>query len=283
MIVVTGATGVLGRMVVENLVRRAPDERVVALARDPQRAADLADRGVQVRPADYDQPDTLRAAFDGADKVLLISVPVPGVRLRQHRAVVDAARAMGASFLAYTSVAHADDTPMPVPDHERTERYIAESGLPYSFLRNNWYSEVYLPVAGQAAATGEVIGASGTGRIASAPRADYAAAAAAVLAGDGHENSVYELSGDSAFTKAELADLVSDLSGEPVTYRDLPADGYRDALVAQDVPAPEAAFLARVDEGIAAGGLADTPGTLARLIGHPTTPLAVTLAPAVRA
>ncbi|GAA1891893.1 SDR family oxidoreductase [Asanoa iriomotensis] len=282
MIVVTGASGELGRMVIDELLLRVPAGQVVAAARSPEKLNDLVDRGIDVRPADYDRPMTLRDAFDGADRVLLISGPVPGARLRQHRAVVDAARATGASFIAYTSVAHADDTPIPVPDHERTERYIAESGLPYGFLRNNWYSEVYIPVARRAAMTGEVLGASGAGRIASAPRADYAAAAASVLAGDGHDNSVYELAGDSAFTKAELADLVSDLSGEPVTYRNLTTADYRDALVAQDVPEPDAEFTARVDEGIAAGGLADTPGTLARLIGHPTTPLAVTLAPAVR-
>ncbi|MEV0715855.1 NAD(P)H-binding protein, partial [Asanoa sp. NPDC050611] len=259
MIVVTGASGVLGRMVIDELLLRVPAAQVVAAAHSPERVNDLADRGIDVRLADFDRPMTLRTAFDGADRVLLISGPVPGVRLRQHRAAVDAARATGAGFLAYTSVAHADDTPIPVPDHERTERYIAESGIPYSFLRNNWYSEVYIPVARRAAVTGEVIGASGGGRIASAPRADYAAAAAAVLAGEGHENSVYELAGDSAFTKAELADLVSDLSGDPVTYRDLTAAGYRDALVAQDVPEPAAAFEAKVDEGIAAGALADTP------------------------
>jgi NAD(P)H dehydrogenase (quinone) len=282
MIVVTGASGVLGRMVIDELLLRVPAEQVVAAAHSPEKVTDLADRGIDVRLADYDRPMTLREAFDGADRVLVISGPVPGIRVRQHRAAVDAAREMGAGFVAYTSVAHADDTPLPMSDHQHTERFIAESGLAYSFLRNNWYSEVFIPDARRAAATGEVLGASGNGRIASAPRADYAAAAAAVLAGDGHENSVYELSGDSAFTKAELADLVSDLSGEPVTYRDLTADGYRDALVAQDVPEPEAAFAARTDAGIAAGGLADTPGTLARLIGHPTTPLAVTLAPAVR-
>jgi NAD(P)H dehydrogenase (quinone) len=279
MYVVTGATGQLGRLTIEELLRTVPADQVVAAVRTPEKAADLAARGVQVREADYDRPETLRAAFDGARKVLLISGNEIGRRVPQHQAAVDAARQAGAELLAYTSILHADTTPISLgPDHKATEEYLRRSGLPFSLLRNGWYHENYVPSAQQAVATGTLIGSARDGRVASAARADYAAAAAAVLTGDNHDNTVYELSGDTAWSMPELAAILTDISGTPVTYQDLPNAQHAEVLLAAGLPEPVATMFAGFDAHIADGWLADTPGTLATLIGRPTTPLRSTLA-----
>ncbi|MFC4020222.1 SDR family oxidoreductase [Micromonospora sp. GCM10011542] len=279
MYVVTGATGQLGRLTIEELLRTVPADQVVAAVRAPEKAADLAARGVQVREADYDRPETLRAAFEGARKVLLISGNEIGRRVPQHQAAVDAARQAGAELLAYTSILHADATPISLgPDHRATEEYLRGSGLPFSLLRNGWYHENYVPSAQQAVATGTLIGSAGDGRVASAARADYAAAAAAVLTGDNHDNTVYELSGDTAWSMPELAAILTEISGTPVTYQDLPNERHTEVLLAAGLPEPVATMFAGFDARIADGWLADTPGTLATLIGRPTTPLRATLA-----
>ncbi|GAA2400098.1 SDR family oxidoreductase [Streptomyces glaucosporus] len=283
MIVVTGATGQLGRLVVAALLERGvPASRIVAAVRSPEKAADLAERGVRVREADYDRPGTLTAAFEGARRVLLVSGSEVGRRVPQHRAAVDAAKAAGAELLAYTSVLHADTATVPVvPEHRATEEYLHASGLPHVLLRNGWYTENYEQAVRQGLATGVITGAAGDGRIASAARADYAAAAAAVLADEdasAHAGAVYELSGDTAWTMAELAAAVTDVSGTEVVYRNLPADEYAKALTGAGLPEGTARFLADTDTAIAAGDLGDTPGDLSRLTGRPTTPLRDTLA-----
>ncbi|MEV1008845.1 SDR family oxidoreductase [Streptomyces sp. NPDC049881] len=281
MIVVTAATGPFGRLAVEALLRRGvPAGEVVAAVRSPERAAGLAALGVVVREADYDRPGTLAAAFEGADRVLLVSGNDVGRRIPQHQAVIDAARAAGVRLLAYTSVLHADDATLSIaPEHRATEEYLAASGLPHVLLRNGWYTENYAPTARQGVATGTVIGATGEGRIASASRADYADAAAAVLTGgDAHAGAVYELSGDTAWTMAEFAATLADVAGTPVVHRDLTPDAYAAALAGNGVPEEVARMLAGMETDIAAGALADTPGDLARLTGRPTTPLRDTLA-----
>ncbi|PJE95926.1 NAD(P)-dependent oxidoreductase [Streptomyces carminius] len=287
MIVVTGAAGQLGRLTVEALLELGvPASEVVAAVRSPEKAADLAGRGVQVREADYDRPGTLAAAFEGARRVLLVSGSEVGRRVPQHRAVVDAAKAAGAELLAYTSVLHADTTTVPVaPEHRETEEYLRGSGLPHCLLRNGWYTENYEQAARQGLEAGVIAGAAGDGRIASASRADYAEAAAAVLAAEdasAHAGAVYELSGDTAWTMADFAATLTDLTGTEVVYRDLSADGYVKALTGAGLPEGTAHFLADTDASIATGHLADTPGDLSRLIGRPTTPLRDVLAPVVR-
>ena len=196
LIVVTAATGQLGRLVVEDLLTRVPADTIVAAVRTPAKAADLAERGVQVREADYDRPETLTAALDGADNVLLISGSEVGRRIPQHQAVVDAATKANVSLPAYTSAPRADTTPLAVgPEHKAAEESIKASGLTYSILRNGWYNENYVQTARQAAATGTLLGSARDGRVASASRADFAAAAATVLTTPGHDNTVYELAG----------------------------------------------------------------------------------------
>ncbi|MEU0302903.1 SDR family oxidoreductase [Streptomyces sp. NPDC006175] len=281
MIVVTGATGQLGRLVVEDLLTRVPAEQIVAAVRTPAKAADLAERGVQVREADYDRPETLTNAFEGADKILLISGSEVGRRIPQHQAVVDAAKNAGVSLLAYTSVLHADTSTLPVaPEHKVTEEAIKASGLTYSLLRNGWYNENYVPTAEQGVATGTIIGSAHGGRVAAASRADYAAAAAVVLTGDGHDNTVYELSGDTAWTMDDLAAEITAATGTKVVYQDLPAEEHAKALAGAGLPEPVVEMLVSIDAGTADGQLADTTGDLARLAGRPTTPVRTTIAAA---
>lgn len=272
-IVVTGATGQLGRLVVEALLRRGvPAGEVVAVGRSVEKIADLADRGVEVRRADYGDPDALRAAFAGAGRVLFVSGNEIGQRDAQGRAVIAAAQEAGATLVAYTSIAHADTSDLILAqEHLATERALIGSGLPYSLLRNSWYLENY---TGQLPTTLEhgLTGATGDGRVSAAARADYAEAAAEVLTGGGHENTVYELGGEP-FTLAELAAVISAESGREVRYTDLPEEDYIKTLVGAGVPEPYAKLLANSDQGAAKGALEVSPDDLTRLIGRaPTTP-----------
>ncbi|NYI04291.1 SDR family oxidoreductase [Allostreptomyces psammosilenae] len=283
MIVITGATGQLGRLVIDGLLEKVPAERVAAVVRDRDRAADLAARGVQLRIADYDRPETLRDAFRAGEKVLLISGTEAGRRVPQHTAVVDAARRAGVALLAYTSVLGGPEADfLLADDHRETERVILGSGLPHVLLRNGWYHENYTGQLATALEHGAVLGSAGEGRIASASRADFAAAAVAVLTGEGHENRAYELSGDVAWSLAEYAAEVTRLSGREVVYRELPPAAYQEVLVGAGVPEPMAAILVDVDAAIARGRLAGTSGDLRRLIGRPTTPLADAIAAALK-
>ena len=238
MIVVTGATGQLGRLVIRTLLQKVPAGDIVAAVRSPEKAADLAALGVAVRRADHTQPDSLAAAFAGADKLLLISSSEVGQRVPQHRAVIDAAKRAGVKLIAYTSLLRADTSPLGLAaEHKQTEALLRASGLPFVLLRNGWYTENYAASAPAALARGAVLGSAGRGRIASAARADYAAAAAAVLTLDGQAGRVYELAGDASYTLAELAAEIARQSGKAVEYRDLPEAEYRAALIGFGLPA----------------------------------------------
>ncbi|MFE0689162.1 SDR family oxidoreductase [Streptomyces xiamenensis] len=283
MLVVTGATGQLGRLVIDALLASVPADHVTAVVRDAAKAADLAERGVRLRIADYDDPATLRGAFAAGDRVLLISGNEVGRRIPQHTAVIDAAREAGVALLAYTGVLGGPAADFTLADdHKGTEEAILASGLPYTFLRNGWYHENYTAQLGPVLEHGQVVSAAGEGRVASASRADYAAAAAAVLTGEGHANTVYELSGDTAWSFAEYAAEVARLSGKDITYSAVTAERQTANLVAAGLPEPFAAVLVGVDLAIGRGLLAATPGDLARLIGRPTTPIADAIAEALR-
>ncbi|KXK63283.1 NAD(P)-dependent oxidoreductase [Micromonospora rosaria] len=283
MIVVTGATGQLGRLVVADLLARGVEPgRLVAAVRSPEKAADLAARGVVVREADYDRPDTVQAALSDADRVLLISSNAVGQRLEQHRAVVEAASRAGVSLLAYTSVLRADTSTLPVaPDHKATEELIRAAGLPFVLLRNGWYTENYTGNLAGTLAHGAVLGSAGSGRIAAATRADFAAAAAAVLTGDGPTDIGYELGGEP-FTLAELAAEITRQSGTEVVYRDLPLDAYVAALTGAGLPEPFARLLADSDVAAADGALDTDSDDLPRLLGRPATSLADAVATALK-
>ncbi|MFB7591164.1 SDR family oxidoreductase [Streptomyces sp. NPDC056169] len=285
-IVVTGATGQLGRLVIDALLATVPAGSVAAVVRNKEKAADLAERGVELRIADYSRPETLAEAFGAGDRVLLISGSEVGQRVAQHTAVIDAAKAAGVAQLAYTGILGGPEADFDLADeHKETERLILASGLPYTFLRNGWYSENYTANLAPVLAHGAVVSNAGEGRIASATRADYAAAAAAVLTGpaEEHVNRAYELSGDTAWSHAEYAAEVAAQSGREITYSNVPAEAHLAILTGAGVPEPFAAILVDVDRAVEHGALALRTGDLARLIGRPTTPIAVTIKEALAA
>ncbi|MER5298983.1 SDR family oxidoreductase [Streptomyces lasiicapitis] len=284
-IVVTGATGHLGRLVVEGLLAAGvPAGQVAAVVRNKEKAADLAERGVELRVADYNAPETLAGVFGAGDKVLLVSGSEVGRRVPQHRAVIDAARAAGVAHLVYTGVLGGPDADFDLADeHKATEQAVLDSGLPYTFLRNGWYHENYTEHLAPVLAHGAVVGSAGGGRVASAARADYAAAAVAVLTGEGHEGRAYELSGDVAWTFPEYAAEIAARSGKPVAYRQVAPAEHLAVLTGAGLPEPMAAILVDVDAAIARGLLAGGSGDLSRLIGRPTTPLTDAVAAALKA
>ena len=282
--VITGATGHLGRLVTEDLLRRGvPAGDITATGRDITKVKDLADRGVRVLAIDYDDPASLDAAFRGADRILLISASEPGRRARQHENAIDAAARAGAGLLAYTSIANAGTTTMRLAaEHQATEAALRASGLTYVLLRNSWYVENYTAQVPAILQRGSLAGSAGDGRVSAATRADYAAAAAAVLTGDGHAGRAYELGGDEAFTLAELAAEIGAQAGQPVSYLDLPEDEYARLLTSAGLPEVAAVTLADADRGLARGDLFVDSGHLRQLIGRPTTTLREAVAAALR-
>ncbi|ANI84828.1 SDR family oxidoreductase [Kosakonia oryzae] len=275
MIALTGATGQLGQFVVEELLKTVAAKQIVAIVRNPAKAEALSKQGVLVRKADYGDQAALTQALAGVDKLLLISSSEVGQRAAQHRNVINAAKAAGVKFIAYTSLLHADKSPLGLHvEHVETEKMLAESGIPYALLRNGWYSENYLASAPAALAHGVFIGAAGDGKIASATRADYAAAAARVISEEGHAGKVYELAGDNGWTLSELAALLSKASGKNIVYQNLSEADFAAALKGAGLPDVFANLLADSDAGAAKGGLFDDSKTLSKLIGRPTTPIA---------
>ncbi|WP_438853941.1 SDR family oxidoreductase [Agromyces sp. M3QZ16-3] len=274
-ILVTAASGHLGRLVVEALLERgAAPADVVAAARDTAAIADLAARGIRTVELDYAHPETIAPALEGVDAMLLISGTAFGERVAQHRNVIEAAKSAGIAKVAYTSGPKAATSELVLmPEHRGTEEVIAEIGVPAVILRNNWYTENYAQDVSLAASTGVIAAATDSGRVASAPRRDYAEAAAVVLLEDGHVGEVYELGGDEPWTFAELAAAASEVLGRDVAFVDQSPAERVAALVAAGLDEGTAGFVAAIDEGIARGDLAESDGTLARLLGRPTTPL----------
>ena len=275
MIAITGATGQLGRLVIEQLLKTVPANQIVAIVRNPAKAEALSQQGIVVRQGDYTDLAALTTALKGVERLLLISSSEVGQRATQHQNVINAAKAAGVTFIAYTSLLHADNSPLGLHvEHVATEKALATSGIPYALLRNGWYTENYLASAPPALEHGVFIGAAGEGKIASATRADYAAAAAKVVSEEGHAGKVYELAGDSAWTLSELAAELSKQSGKPVVYQNMSEADFAAALKSVGLPAGLADMLADSDVGASKGGLFDDSHTLSKLIGRPTTSLA---------
>lgn len=274
MIAITGASGQLGRLVLDELLRTTPAAQLVAAVRTPSRVKDLAERGLQIRLADYDQPDTLATAFKGVEKLLLISSNEVGRRAPQHKAVIDAAKGAGVKLLVYTSILHADVSPLGLAsEHKETEAFLKNSGLPFVILRNGWYSENYAAGIPAALQHGAILGCAGDGLIASAARADYAAAAAAALTLESQAGKIYELAGDEAYTLTQLAEEISRQSGKTIAYRNLSEADYKTVLLRAGLPEGLAALLSDSDSGASKGGLFDDSKQLSQLIGRPTTRL----------
>ena len=281
-IVVTGATGHLGRFVIEGLLEKVPADRITAVVRSEEKAADFAARGVKLAIADYNAPETFDGLFSAGDKVLLISGnEFDKGRVAQHKVVLDAAKAAGVALLAYTSAPGSLSAAL-ADDHRGTEAAILESGVTYALLRNGWYHENYTENLAPVLEHGAVVQAAGEGRISAASRADYAAAAVAVLTGEGHENKTYELGGDTAFGFAEYAAELSRQTGKEIAYNSVPGEVYEGILTGAGLPAPFAAILVGVDASIEKGELVVATGDLSRLTGRPTTPIAESIAAALK-
>lgn len=275
MIAITGAAGQLGRLVIEELLKTTAPETLVAVVRHPAKVSDLAARGVQVRQADYGDEAALSAALQGVEKLLLISSSEVGQRAAQHSNIINAAAGANVQLIAYTSLLHADRSALGLADeHIATEKMLAASGVPYVLLRNGWYVENYLASLPPALQHGVFIGSAGDGKIAAAPRADYAAAAARVITANGQDGKVYELAGDNGWTLEELAAEISRQSGKPVVYQNLSEADFTTALLGAGLPQGLAAMLANSDIGASKGGLYDDSHQLSALLGRPTVPLA---------
>jgi NAD(P)H dehydrogenase (quinone) len=280
---VTGASGHLGRLVILDLIARGvPTSHIVALVRMRGNAADLAERGVDVRVADYTQPDVLRPALAGVNRLLLVSGSEAGHRLAQHTNVIEAARTDGVSRIVYTGILNSNHTSNPLArEHQDTERVLRESGVGFTVLRNGWYTENYTERLNEYIKAGEIMGAAGLGRISAAARQDYAAAAAAALLEDSEGIRTYELGGP-AFDFVELARTITTITGTRVAYHDLSVDDYIDALRRSGVDDGTARFIAAIDASIARGDLYTTSRDLELLLGRPAIPLAQMVGEAYR-
>jgi len=282
-ILVTGAAGQLGRLVVPLLASKLPAEKLVALARNLDAAQGLAAAGAELRQGSYDDPASLDRAFEGVGKVLFISGNEVGQRVRQHGNVIDAAKRANVRLLAYTSILHADVSPLELTiEHRETEKLIKASGVPSVILRNGWYTENYTAGIRAVLHHNAVIGCARDGRISAAPRQDYAEAAAAVLLSDADQaGKTYELAGDEAFTLTQYAAEIARQTGKPIAYHDLPEADYKAALIAAGVPEAFAGVFSDSDAGAAKGALFNNSHALSRLIGRPTTPLSASIADAL--
>ncbi|MEJ0100480.1 MAG: SDR family oxidoreductase [Pseudomonadota bacterium] len=274
-ILVTGATGQLGRLIVKHLLRKLPAGSVVAGGRNAAKAP----AGVDFRKLDYGAPDSIEAALAGITRVVLVSGSEVGKRVAQHRTVADAATRAGVELLAYTSILKADTNPfLLATEHRETEKVLAAGKLPYILLRNGWYSENYVGAAAMAVQFGTIQTAAGNARFSTAPRDDYAAGAAALILRDDHKpGQAYELAGSSSFTKQQLADIVSRKSGKKIVVENLTESAYVAALLQAGLPEPLAKILADSDAKSADGWLFDDSRTLEGAIGRPTVPLEQTL------
>lgn len=284
MIAITGATGQFGRLVIDCLIQAGtPAASLVAVARSPAKAADLAARGVQVRAGNYDDAGSLAAAFAGVRRVLLVSSSEIGRRAAQHRNAIEAAKSRKVELLVYTSLLHADTSPLSLAgEHRETEAMIRASGLPFVLLRNGWYTENYTASVPAALANGAFYGSAGQGRISSAARLDFAEAAAKAVAGGAKTGQTYELVGDEAYTLGELAAEISRQTGKAIPYVDLPEADYCAALRQAGLPEGLAAGLASWDADAAKGALFDRSRQLRDLIARPTTSLAEAVRQALR-
>lgn len=272
----TGATGHYGTLLAEALLQRTAASNLVALARDPRKAADLREKGIEVRRFDYDEPAGLADALAGIDRLVMVSGSEVGRRVPQHRAIIDAAKTAGVKFVVYTSFLHADEAGIiaVASEHQATEALLADAPFSVAVLRNGWYSENFEDMVRQSVASGSLLSSAGKGRISSASRRDYAEAAAAIVSAPNPAPGIYELAGDASWTLSDLAAITAQASGRPVTLQEVSSDEHRRVLSAAGLPDAAVDFLVSTDDAIAHGELEDDrPGTLSSLIGHPTTPI----------
>ncbi|RLL47566.1 SDR family oxidoreductase [Acinetobacter cumulans] len=271
-IAISGATGQLGQLVIQALLKRVSANQIVALVRDQKKATALAEQGVELRHFDYDVPESLAPALQGIDKLLLISANEVGRRTPQHKAVIEAAQLAQVPYIAYTSLLRADISPLGLAqEHRETEALIQASGLRYTLLRNNWYNENYLAGVEHNVASGKLFSATKNGPISSASRADYAEAAAEVLTTQGHEQKTYELAGSQSFTKTDLATYIAHAASKPVQYLEIDAESFAQGLTQAGLPEPVVNLITEADVETAHGAMFSDRTDLEQLIGRKTT------------
>ncbi|MFP8816341.1 SDR family oxidoreductase [Acinetobacter johnsonii] len=271
-IAITGATGQLGNLVIEQLLQLTAAQNIVALVRNIDKAEHFKVQGIEPREFDYDRPETLVPALLGIDKLLLISANEIGRRTPQHQAVIDAAKVAGVPYLAYTSLLRTDTSPLGLAqEHRETEKLIQDSGITYTFLRNNWYSENYLAGVAHTIEIGTLFGAAQDGRISSASRIDYAEAAAKVLTSTGHENKTYELAGSESFSLSDLATFIGQAVNKDIIYQNLSAEEYTQGLTQAGLPAGLVDVIVDADIQTIQGAMYSDSKDLEQLIGHKTT------------
>ena len=271
-IAITGATGQLGNLVIEQLLQLTAAQNIVVLVRNVDKAEHFKVQGIELREFDYDRPETLVPALSGIDKLLLISANEIGRRTPQHQAVINAAKVAGVPYLAYTSLLRADTSPLGLAqEHRETEKLIQDSGITYTFLRNNWYSENYLAGVAHTIEIGTLFGAAQDGRISSASRIDYAEAAAKVLTSTGHENKTYELAGSESFSLSDLATFIGQAVNKDIIYQNLSAEEYTQGLTQAGLPAGLVDVIVDADIQTIQGAMYSDSKDLEQLIGHKTT------------
>ena len=271
-IAITGATGQLGNLVIEQLLQLTAAQNIVALVRKIDKAEHFKVQGIEPREFDYDRPETLVPALSGIDKLLLISANEIGRRTPQHQAVIDAAKVAGVPYLAYTSLLRADTSPLGLAqEHRETEKLIQDSGLRYTFLRNNWYSENYLAGVAHTIEIRTLFGAAQDGRISSASRIDYAEAAAKVLTSTSHENKTYELAGSESFSLSDLATFIGQAVNKDIIYQNLSAEEYTQGLTQAGLPAGLVDVIVDADIQTIQGAMYSDSQDLEQLIGRKTT------------
>mgnify|MGYP002660504943 FL=1 len=271
-IAITGATGQLGNLVIEQLLQLTAAQNIVVLVRNVDKAEHFKVQGIELREFDYDRPETLVPALSGIDKLLLISANEIGRRTPQHQAVIDAAKVAGVPYIAYTSLLRADTSPLGLAqEHRETEKLIQDSGITYTFLRNNWYSENYLAGVAHTIEIGTLFGAAQDGRISSASRIDYAEAAAKVLTSTGHENKTYELAGSESFSLSDLATFIGQAVNKDIIYQNLSAEEYTQGLTQAGLPAGLVDVIVDADIQTIQGAMYSDSKDLEQLIGHKTT------------
>ncbi len=265
-ILVTAATGQLGGLIIQELLKLTDAGNVVGLARTPEKAKGL---GIEIRQGDYNSPDLLEAACSGIDTVMLISGTDIGPRVQQHKNVVDAAKAAGVKRIAYTSVVIAQKRPEPIyHDHGETEDYIKASGMNYTFLRNNFYMNAYVEEIKIAIEKGVYRGAIGETGAALVARADLARAAAAALADEQHANKTYHLSGPAVVDGSEYARIASAISGKEISYQPISIDELKADYLARGYDANMMPFLLLLEETIASGDLVEVSPDIENLTGQ---------------
>jgi NAD(P)H dehydrogenase (quinone) len=273
-ILVTGATGKLGGKVVEALLKTVPASELAVSVRNPEKAEALRARGVEVRHGDFDLPETLVSAFSGIDRLLIISADGDNeTRIRQHANAVAAAQRAGVKFIAYTSLVNATESQnLFAPTHKATEAAIVNTGIPYSFLRNNWYLENEIPSIQGVLAGAPWVTSAEDGKVGWAPQQDYAEAAAAVLTGNGHENSVYELSG-RLLTQEEIAAALGEVIGKEVAVQQVNDATYADIMKGVGVPDFLIPLVVDIQKSIRENTLAVESNDFEKLLGRPATPI----------